>query len=204
LWVRPVGSELRIDARRLDGDAGPAAVTIPGGYPWTYQASGLVFSTPGCWQITGTAGGRTLQFTLSIPDPGRPEGLDAAPATSAASAAPAASLASASTSSRSGQEAPKVYRPGGDVRYPRLLTEVKPQYTPEAMAAHIQGTVWLEAVVLATGEVGDVEVTQSLDDVYGLDEEAVKTIKQWRFAPGTKDDKPVAVLIEVEMTFTLK
>jgi TonB family protein len=84
------------------------------------------------------------------------------------------------------------------------VTEVKPQYTPEAMEARIQGTVRLEAVVLDTGEVGDVEVTESLDTVYGLDDEAVRAIRQWRFEPGTKDGKPVAVRIEVEMSFKLK
>jgi hypothetical protein len=50
LWVRPVGSDLTIDARRLDGDAGPVDVSVPRGYTSTYQASGLTFSTAGCWQ----------------------------------------------------------------------------------------------------------------------------------------------------------
>jgi TonB family protein len=195
LWVRPAGSELRIDARRLDGDAGPISATIPSGYPWTYQASGLTFSTSGCWQITGTAGGKTLQFILRIAEPARLPGTNAAPA---------ATAASGHTSPESAQDKPKAYRPGGDVKPPRLVSEVKPNYTPEAMEARIQGSLKLEAVVLDTGDVGDVEVTQSLDDIYGLDNEAVKALKQWRFEPGTKDGKPVAVLIEVEMSFTLK
>jgi TonB family protein len=111
---------------------------------------------------------------------------------------------SGNISPQSVQERPKAYRPGGDVKPPRLVSEVKPHYTPEAMEARIQGSLKLEAVVLDTGDVGDVEVTQSLDDIYGLDNEAVKALKQWRFEPGTKDGKPVAVLIEVEMSFTLK
>ncbi len=190
LWVRPVGSELTIDARRLDGDAEPVDIAVPSGYRWTYQASGLTFSTPGCWQITGRADGKTLRFTLNIPNP------DSAPAERGTPAA--------STSPQSGQDAPRVYRPGEGVKLPRLVTEVKPNYTREAMDARIQGTVRLEAVVLTTGEVGDVEVTQSLDAVYGLDDEAVKAIRQWRFEPGTKDGKPVAVRVEVEMSFKLK
>jgi TonB family protein len=97
-----------------------------------------------------------------------------------------------------------VYRPGNGVTAPRLVREVKPQYTREAMAAKIEGIVRLEAVVLESGDVGDVTVTGSLDAVYGLDDAAVEALKQWRFVPGTKDKKPVAVLIEVEMSFTLK
>jgi len=43
-----------------------------------------------------------------------------------------------------------------------------------------------------------------LDTQHGLDDEAVKALKQWRFSPGTKDGKPVPVVVELEMTFTLR
>jgi TonB family protein len=62
----------------------------------------------------------------------------------------------------------------------------------------------LAAVVLDDGKVGDVSVSQSLDSVHGLDEEAVKAMKQWEFKPGTKDGKPVAVRIHVQMRFALR
>ena len=58
--------------------------------------------------------------------------------------------------------------------------------------------------MLENGVVGDVEIVESLDKVYGLDDQAIKAIRQWTFEPGTKDGKPVAVRVEVEMTFTLK
>jgi TonB family protein len=58
--------------------------------------------------------------------------------------------------------------------------------------------------VLEDGTVGEVTVTQSLDKEYGLDDEAVKALNQWIFELGTKDKKPVAVRIDVEMSFTLK
>ena len=47
-------------------------------------------------------------------------------------------------------------------------------------------------------------VTQSLDKEYGLDTQAVEAARQWLFKPGTKDGKPVAVRVALEMTFTLK
>ncbi|MCH9011413.1 MAG: energy transducer TonB [Chloroflexi bacterium] len=42
------------------------------------------------------------------------------------------------------------------------------------MRAKVQGTVWLEVVVLPDGSVGDVRVDRSLDRDFGLDAEAVK------------------------------
>ena len=40
-----------------------------------------------------------------------------------------------------------VYRPGNGVTLPRVLREVRPQYTSDAMRAKVQGTVLLECVV---------------------------------------------------------
>lgn len=97
-----------------------------------------------------------------------------------------------------------VYRPGNGVELPRILREVKPQYTADAMRAKVQGVVELEAVVLPDGSVGNVRVTHSLDPVFGLDEEAIKAVKQWRFLPGTRLGQPVAVLVGIELTFTLR
>jgi protein TonB len=96
------------------------------------------------------------------------------------------------------------YRAGNGVENPRLLREVKPAYTADAMLAKIQGAVWLECVVLPDGSVGDVRVIRSLDSTFGLDQEAVKAAKQWRFQPGTRFGEPVPVLITIELTFTLR
>ena len=102
------------------------------------------------------------------------------------------------------QEPSRVYPPGDGVTMPTVVREVKPEYTTEARKAGIQGTVILDVVVLEDGTVGDVKVTQSLDQKYGLDDQAVKAVKQWTFKPGTKDGKPVPVRVSIEMTFTLK
>ena len=102
------------------------------------------------------------------------------------------------------RDRPPVHRPGEGVKLPKVVHEVKPEYTREAMEAGIQGRLSLQAVVLESGLVGDVEIVDSLDTVYGLDEQAVKAIRQWQFEPGTKDGKPVAVQVEVEFTFKLK
>ena len=98
----------------------------------------------------------------------------------------------------------RVYQPGKDVTLPVVVKEVKPDYTDEAKAAGIRGSVWMKVVVQDDGKVGNVQVTRSLDKEFGLDEQAVKAAKQWEFKPGTRDGKPVAVEVTIEMTFTLK
>ena len=97
-----------------------------------------------------------------------------------------------------------VVRPGGGVTLPRLIKDVKPSYTGDAMRARIEGVVKLELVVEPDGTVGKVHVAVSLDDLYGLDKEAVRAVKQWRFVAGMKDGVAVPVLVNVEMSFTLK
>lgn len=96
------------------------------------------------------------------------------------------------------------YRPGNGVTTPRVLREVRPNYTSDAMRAKVQGVVVLECVVRPDGTVGDVQVTRSLDSTFGLDQEAIKAAKAWRFAPGTRMGEPVPVLISIELTFTLR
>jgi TonB family protein len=96
------------------------------------------------------------------------------------------------------------YRPGNGVTLPRVIREVKPQYTADAMRAKIQGTVLLEAVVMPDGSVGRVEVVRSLDSVFGLDQEALKAARQWRFVPGSRLGAPVPVVVTIELTFTLR
>ena len=96
------------------------------------------------------------------------------------------------------------YRPGQSVTAPVLVRETKPNYTAAAMRARIQGIVVLECIVMPDGSVGEVRVARSLDSVFGLDEQAVNSLKQWRFRPGMKDGAPVAVLVTVEMSYTLR
>ena len=81
---------------------------------------------------------------------------------------------------------------------PRTWTLVRlPELFPAARVA-------TRAVVLPDGTVGKVEVVRSLDSAFGLDQEAIKAAKQWRFAPGTRFGEPVAVLVTIELTFTLR
>ena len=95
-----------------------------------------------------------------------------------------------------------VHKMGDGVKAPVLVREVKPRYTEDAMRRKVQGVVEMSGVVKTDGTVTDMQVTRSLDP--DLDAEALKAFEQWRFRPGTKDEQAVNVLINVEMTFTLR
>jgi periplasmic protein TonB len=97
-----------------------------------------------------------------------------------------------------------VYRPGNGVENPIRIREVKPQYTPEAMRAKIQGTVELEAIIGPDGKVTEVRVIRSLDKVFGLDEQARKAVLATPFIPCKKTGQPVACLVVFELQFTLR
>lgn len=98
------------------------------------------------------------------------------------------------------------YRPGNGISSPDVLHEERPQYTSGAMRAKVQGVVEVEAVVMPDGSVGQVQIVRSLDDRFGLDEKAIEAVKRWRFRPGIhiKSGKPVATLVNIELTFTLR
>jgi TonB family protein len=95
------------------------------------------------------------------------------------------------------------YRPGGAVTAPRLLSQVQPRYTPDALERKIQGSVWLDVVVTREGRAGEVRVTRPLDPG-GLDEEAIRAVREWRFEPGRLAGAPVDVLVTVVMGFSIR
>lgn len=96
---------------------------------------------------------------------------------------------------------PRVSPPGGDVKYPRAIREVKAVYTREALQRKITGSVQIQGVVGIDGAFHDPHVVRSLDPIYGLDDEALKAARQWRFTPGTRGGQPVPVPVTVELTF---
>jgi periplasmic protein TonB len=74
----------------------------------------------------------------------------------------------------------------------------------DAMRARIYGVVVMECVVLADGSLGEMRIVKSLDTRFGLDEQAIKAVKQWRFRPGRRLGEAVPVLVTIEVSFTLR
>ena len=94
--------------------------------------------------------------------------------------------------------------PGNGVSWPRLMREVKPNYTADAMRAQVEGLVELEILVLEDGSVGNVRIVRSLDSRFGLDQEAINAVRRWRFDPGRRLGKAVATRVGVELSFNLR
>jgi periplasmic protein TonB len=94
------------------------------------------------------------------------------------------------------------YRPGSGVEPPRLVREVKAQYTEDARRKGVTGDVVLEIVIKSDGTVGDVKVLRGLG--FGLDDRAVSAVRNWQFAPARRLGTPVDVIVEVEVEFSLR
>jgi protein TonB len=94
------------------------------------------------------------------------------------------------------------YRPGSGITPPRLVHEVKGDYTEEARRRGLTGEVLMEIVVRHDGSVGNVRLLHGLG--LGLDERAVAAVRQWRFAPAHRQGVAVDVIVEAGMEFKLR
>ena len=66
-WQRGVAGRLSITGRRLDSEAPPLRSEVPGGYGDTgFQASYVIFPTPGCWEVTGRVGDASVTFVTRV------------------------------------------------------------------------------------------------------------------------------------------
>jgi len=94
-----------------------------------------------------------------------------------------------------------VFRVGGGVSAPVLLSKVEPEYSEEARKAKYQGTVLLYIEVDPSGKAVNIRVVRSLG--LGLDEKAMEAVKKWKFKPGYKNGQPVTVQATIEVNFRL-
>ena len=172
---------------RLTVHNNTALVRDAGGRALAYKVT--LGASPGVLNVPGTTGRFSLLVLLdgSVVEPMRIQGAPIAP--------PARPPV---------QDPSGVYRVGGGVIAPRVLESPKPRYTQSAMRARIEGEIRLSCVVNTDGRCEDITILQSLDRDNGLDEEAINTLRQWRFTPGTLEGQPVNVRVIVELSFNLR
>jgi hypothetical protein len=66
-WRRGVSGRLSIEGRRLDADAPPLRAEVPSGYgDRGFQATYVIFPTPGCWEVTGRVGDASVTFVTKV------------------------------------------------------------------------------------------------------------------------------------------
>lgn len=91
--------------------------------------------------------------------------------------------------------------PNSFISVPRALSTPKPKYTKSARKARLEGTTVLQVIVGADGKVYNPKVLKSLSP--DLDAEAMIAMKQWKFQPSTLHGQPVAVIMKIEVAFSL-
>jgi len=102
-----------------------------------------------------------------------------------------------------GQASPVAPAPSSGVRWPTIVREVQPRYTPAAMRAKIVGSVELELIVGPEGTVVAARIIKGLDAEHGLDNAALTAARYWLFSPGTKEGAPVPTRVGLVLEFRL-
>lgn len=96
---------------------------------------------------------------------------------------------------------PGFFHVGDGVSTPRAIYTPEPEFSEEARKAKYQGVVVLSGIIGVDGRVHNARVVRSLG--MGLDEKALEVVKLWKFDPGKKDGRPVAVEMGLEISFNL-
>ena len=89
----------------------------------------------------------------------------------------------------------------GSLIMPKPLYTPDPNYSEDARKARFQGVVTLQAVVRSDGSVDVLGVLRTPG--FGLDQEAVRAVKQWRFKPGTRNGQPIDMRLSIEVNFRI-
>jgi protein TonB len=84
----------------------------------------------------------------------------------------------------------------------RLVRGLPPQYPDGARADGIEGDVLLEIVVGVSGAVESARIVRGVG--HGLDEAALRSVHQFRFAPAMQGSRPVRVRMDWSVQFRLQ
>jgi TonB family protein len=87
------------------------------------------------------------------------------------------------------------------IQKPKLVKSVSPSYPKEALKAHIQGKVIIEATTDTQGKVVDAVVIEGPKELSGA---ALEAVKQWQYEPYIADGKPKGVSFTVMLNFNLE
>jgi len=106
-----------------------------------------------------------------------------------------------STAAKKQNAVSTVYKPGADVKAPKLIHYVEPEFSDSSNEAFVDGVVKISTVVSSEGVPTELHILSGLNSKE--DSTAVEAVKQWRFEPGTKAGEAVNVEVTVEVNFHL-
>jgi TonB family protein len=96
----------------------------------------------------------------------------------------------------------EIYHVGKDgTPAPRATYTPEPEFSEQARHAKYQGTVVLNIIIDKAGKISQIRLERPLG--LGLDENAMEGVKRWRFNPATRNGQPVAVEMNIEVSFSL-
>ena len=87
-----------------------------------------------------------------------------------------------------------------DKQPPTVAHKVDAQYTSQALAEHLSGSVILRVTVNPEGKPSQLRVMKSLG--LGLDISTMEAVKKWEFKPGLINGAPASMEIRVSMNFS--
>jgi TonB family protein len=85
---------------------------------------------------------------------------------------------------------------------PQLISRSPANYPAEAARGKIDGDVLLLVTIAADGSVRNPRVLKGLG--YGLDEEAVASVRRWRYKPARKNGQPIDSQLTISVGFTFR
>jgi periplasmic protein TonB len=87
------------------------------------------------------------------------------------------------------------------VDVPRCIACPVPSYSERGKAAKVQGRVVLSVVISEDGRAETIAVVKRLG--FGLTQQAIEAVSEWRFRPATKEGQPVPVFVPIEVTMRI-
>jgi TonB family protein len=212
----PVGPDTNSPAR--SNNVGAANVsTAPAAPPANSEAEAktaapsastnrpLVAAKPSAPGVTTDMVSSSLTARPTTSNRGNESQADQAPALDPAAASNPGALAGIATTNAPSLPSPEM-RPegpvkiGGNVREPKLITSVMPQYPPAARASGQQGDVVIETTIDKSGSVVRMHVVSGPTSLRSA---AMEALRRWKYDPSRLDGEPVEVQMLVTIRFKL-
>ncbi len=132
--------------------------------------------------------------------------VDAAPGADSSNAGALSGIISPDVAAPAAPAAPEIHadaegpvKVGGNVKEPRLLSRVMPEYPLVAKEAGIQGDVVIKTTIDAKGNVVNVQIVSGPQMLRGP---ALTALRRWRYEPSTLNGQPIAVQMLVTIKFS--